>query len=66
MLVFLKQIVFILKENDCISIIPKDKDDIKKIRQNFNKQRFFFYLKEFRLKGHLQEKELKKIANFFS
>ena len=53
-----------IEENDCISIIPKDKDDIKKIRQNFNKQRFFFYLKEFRLKGHLQEKELKKIANF--
>ena len=42
-----------IEENDCISIIPKDKDDIKKIRQNFNKQRFFFYLKE-----------LKKIANF--
>ena len=32
-----------IEENDCISIIPKDKDDIKKIRQNFNKQRFFFY-----------------------
>ena len=49
-----------IEENDCISIIPKDKDDIKKIRQNFNKQRFFFYLKEFRLKRTFTRKRIEK------